>query len=936
MDYSKTLNLPKTDFAMKANLPDREPPRLKHWQEIDLYGQLMRRPSKGKFVLHDGPPYANGHIHMGHALNKALKDFVVRSRAMMGYQTPYVPGWDCHGMPIENKVREEFRKRKEAPTREALRQACRAWAAEWVEVQKEDFKRLGVTGDWDHPYRTMDHDQVAREIRVFGELAEKGFIYRGLKPVMWCTRDETALAEAEIEYHDHVSPSIYVRFPLKSDPNGVFTSDVSPVDPANCYTIIWTTTPWTIPANTGVAVSPDQDYVVVRVDPDYYLVAKELLPQTMEAIGAAQWDEVNEVKGEELLGLVFQHPLFDRASRLITADYVTMDTGTGVVHTAPGHGREDYMSGVKWGLPIINPVSPNGHFTEEAGQFAGMRLGEGDAAVRAALRENGALLHEEEFTHSYPHCWRCNSPLIFRATVQWFMSIDHNGHREKALEDAKGVQWVPAEGLNRINAMVGGRPDWCLSRQRSWGVGIPVFICEECEEPLLKAAPINAVADLVDREGSDAWFNVPAEQILPAGTTCPKCGASKWRKDTDILDVWFDSGSTCRTVMEYRPELGFPADLYLEGSDQHRGWFNASLMVAEGTKGQAPFKAVVTNGWMLDEQGRTMSKSKGTGVSPQDIIKKHGADTLRLWVSSTDFTEDVKFGPKIVDQVADAYRKIRNTVRFLLSNLGGFDATRDSVSREQMREIDRWAALRLQEVITECVAGYNAYEFTRVYRALYGFCTTELSSFYLDVLKDRLYASAPNSVERRSAQTALYKIAEALILLAAPVLVFTAEEAWQELRKSNAALPESVHLALFPEADDSWRDDALKAGWDRVLALRDDVNKALEEARTSGAIGKPIEARVTISERERYSVAQAMATDMEALREALNVSQVVVRANADEDSVAVAPAEGGKCPRCWLIKTDIGADPELPEVCARCSAAISGMNLGETDEQIAL
>ena len=922
MDYSKTLNLPKTDFAMKANLPDREPPRLAHWLEMDLYGQLMQRPSKGKFILHDGPPYANGDIHMGHALNKILKDFVVRSHAMMGYTTPYIPGWDCHGMPIENKVREQFREKKIAPTLDGIRKACREYAGKWVETQKKEFERLGVMGDWDHPYRTMDDLQVAREIRVFGELADKGYIYRGLKPVMWCIKDETALAEAEIEYADYVSPSIHVRFALKEDPNGVFTSDVLDVPAARCYTIIWTTTPWTIPANTAVAVAPEAVYVVVAAEGDYYLVARDLLGATMEAIGALPFEEINEVKGTDLLGLVFKHPIFDRDSRLITADYVTMDTGTGVVHTAPGHGREDFESGVRWGLPIINPVSPNGHFTEEAGQFAGMKLGEGDKAVRAELRDSGALLSEVDFTHSYPHCWRCGRPLIFRATVQWFMNIDHEGHRERCLADIPAVRWVPTESINRISAMVSQRPDWCLSRQRAWGVGIPVVVCEDCDEPLLKSGPINAVADLVEKQGSDAWFSAPAEEFLPAGTVCPKCGGSKWRKETDILDVWFDSGSTCRTVMEGREQLAYPADVYLEGSDQHRGWFNAALMIGEATKGVPPYKTVVTNGFMVDEHGRAMSKSKGTGVSPQVIIHKFGADVLRLWVSSTDYTEDAKFGPQILERVADAYRKVRNTLRFLLSNLSDFDASRNAVPAGQMREIDRWAMLRLQEVISEARDGYDNYEFTRVYRAVYGFCVTELSSFYLDVLKDRLYASAPGDLGRRSAQTAIYHIAETLILLMAPVLVFTCDEAWQELRKSNSGLPESVHLALFPEVDVTWKDEGLKAGWERLLALRDDVNKALEEARNDGTVAKPLEACVTISVKEQYTVATAMADDLGAMREALNVSAVVVRRDAAEDLISVTAAAGAKCPRCWLIKNDIGSNQQQPDLCARCAETV--------------
>jgi isoleucyl-tRNA synthetase len=921
MDYSKTLNLPKTDFAMKANLAGREPERLARWNEMGLYEALMRRESpRGKFILHDGPPYANGDIHMGHALNKTLKDFVVRSRAMMGFHTPYVPGWDCHGMPIENKVREEFRKRHETPTLEGIRRACREYAARWVGVQNAQFQRLGVVGDWSHPYLTMDDHQVAAEIRVFGELAEQGYIYRGLKPVMWCTHDETALAEAEIEYADHVSPSIHVRFPLKTDANGVFSSDAVEIPFERAWTVIWTTTPWTIPANTAVAVSPDADYVIAQTDGDFYLLAEERLKDTMEALGALRYEVVARRRGEELLGLVFKHPLFDRESPLITAPYVTMDTGTGVVHTAPGHGREDFESGVRWNLPIINPVSPDGRFTEEAGPFAEMKLGHGDKAVREALKENGTLLSEAEFQHSYPHCWRCGSPLIFRTTVQWFMNIDHDNLRARALEDVRKVQWVPEESINRISAMVAGRPDWCLSRQRAWGVGIPVFVCEDCDEPLLKAAPINAVADAVAAQGSDIWFTASPEDLLPAGTTCPRCGGARFRKETDILDVWFDSGSTSLTVAAARPELGWPVDVYLEGSDQHRGWFNSSLMVAEGTRRTPPYRTVLTNGWMLDENGRTMSKSKGTGVSPQVIVSKYGADVLRLWVSSTDYTEDARFGQSILDRVADAYRKIRNTLRFLLSNLGDFDPVSDAVAPEAMIEIDRWALQRLDEVLQGALEGYNTYEFARVYRAVYGFCTTDLSAFYLDALKDRLYAEAPDSAARRSAQTVLYAIAKALTLTLAPILVFTADEAWDELRKVDPSLEESVHLALFPQPSGS-RDASLMERWADVLALRDEVNKAIEEARNDGRIGKPQEAAVTVPS---DWLAAHPGIDIPALREALNVSEV-----KPGEAIEIGVAEGVRCPRCWLVKKDVGSDETAPEICVRCAGAIAGRSFAD-------
>lgn len=929
MDYSKTLNLPKTDFAMKANLAHREPDRLAAWNEMDLYRLLMDRPSpKGPFVLHDGPPYANGDIHMGHALNKTLKDFVVRSHAMMGYRTPYVPGWDCHGMPIENKVREEFLKRKETPSRDEIRKACREYAARWVQVQSAEFQRLGVIGDWPNPYRTMNDHQVAQEIRVFGELADRGFIYRGLKPVMWCTKDETALAEAEIEYAEHTSPSIYVRFALRTDPNGIFTDLAAEQPDTKPYTIIWTTTPWTVPANTAVAVAPDALYAVAQVGDALYLMAEELLEPTMEALGVYQWEILKRVPGKDLLGLEFSHPIFDRTSRLITADYVTMDTGTGVVHTAPGHGREDFESAQRWNLEIINPVGPNGVFTEEGGPFAGMRIEAADKAVRETLESNGSLLAESEYVHSYPHCWRCHTPLVFRTSVQWFMNIDHNGHRERALKHINDVQWVPGESINRISAMVSQRPDWCLSRQRAWGVGIPVFLCTKCDEPLLNSKYINLVADLVEREGSDVWFTRLAEEILPSGTKCQKCGCASFRKETDIFDVWFDSGSTCRTVMEANPELPYPADVYLEGSDQHRGWFNAALMVGEATKDAPPYRAVVTNGFMVDEHGWAMSKSKGTGVSPQVIINKFGADVLRLWVSSTDYTQDARFGPQILDRVADAYRKIRNTFRFLLSNLSDFNYQKDAVAPSALTEIDRWAVNRLTEVLASCKAGYNDYEFTRVYRDVYGFCVTDLSAFYMDALKDRLYAEAPDSAERRSAQTALFHIAKALLTLMAPILVFTADEAWEELRKSDSTLPENVHLAMFVEADEL-PVAPTSVDWNLVLTIRDDVNKALEEARNNGEINKRTEARIAIPVPGPYEISEDTFTNWQpVLREALNVAQVTSYPGSGEAGVRVGTAEGEKCPRCWLFKSDIGANETHPELCARCASVVKVMDVG--------
>ncbi|MDH7569965.1 MAG: isoleucine--tRNA ligase, partial [Armatimonadota bacterium] len=670
MEYRSTLNLPKTDFAMKANLAQREPEMQRRWEEMRLYQRTLEKPSpRGRFVLHDGPPYSNGDIHMGHALNKILKDVITRFRSLQGYHAPYVPGWDNHGMPIENNVAREFLQKGLRPGRVELRRRCREYAAHWVNVQCQQFRRLGVRGDWEHPYLTMDYAFEARLVEVFGELAEAGYIYRGLKPVHWCPTHETALAEAEVEYAEHVSPSIYVRFPLRADPNGIFGN--APRE--RCYTIIWTTTPWTIPGNLAVAVHPDEEYVVVRAGEVYYLLAEPLLLPTMKAIGVDQYEVIERRPGAALTGMVFGHPFFDRDSVLLTATHVTMDAGTGVVHTAPGHGREDFELGQIHGLPALCPVDERGRFTEEAGPFAGLDLEEGNRAVLAALRERGALLQESPFSHQYPHCWRCHNPTIFRATVQWFMSVDANGLRQEALKAIERVQWLPPDSINRINAMVAGRPDWCLSRQRAWGVGIPVFYCAACKGEILNREAINSVRDLVLREGSDAWFERPAAEILPAGFTCPHCGATEFTKETDILDVWFDSGCTCRAVLEERPDLKFPADVYIEGSDQHRGWFNSSLMVSMGTRGEPPYRTVITHGMLLDHQGHAMHKTRGNAISPAQVVDRYGADILRLWVFSTNYNEDVRLGDEILKRVTDVYRRLRNTIRYCLANLSDFN-----------------------------------------------------------------------------------------------------------------------------------------------------------------------------------------------------------------------------------------------------------------------
>ena len=938
MDYRSTLNLPKTEFPMKANLPQREPEMQRRWEEMDLYRRSMEKAAPlGRFVLHDGPPYSNGDIHIGHALNKTLKDFVVRYRSMQGYEAPYVPGWDNHGMPIENNVAKEFRKTGKVPTKLELRRRCREYAQKWVETQREQFKRLGVRGDWDHPYLTMDYAFEAKVVEVFGELAEAGYIYRGLKPVHWCPNCETALAEAEVEYAPHTSPSIYVRFPLRQDPHGVFAG--APQD--QCYTIIWTTTPWTIPANLAVAVHPDEEYVVARAGDALYLVAAALLKDTLDATGLGDAEIVSTHQGADLDGLDFGHPFFARDSVLLTAGHVTMEAGTGVVHTAPGHGREDFELGAANGLPALCPVDGRGRFTDEAGPFAGMDLKAGNRAVLDTLTERGALLHESALEHSYPHCWRCHQPTIFRATVQWFMSIDANDLRRRALLAIEGVQWVPPEGQNRITAMVGGRPDWCLSRQRAWGVGIPVFYCAACNHEILDRKAIDAVRDTVLREGSDAWFEKDAGAILPAGYACPKCGGTEFTKETDVLDVWFDSGSTCRAVAEARPELGFPSDVYLEGSDQHRGWFNSSLMVGMGTKGVPPYATVITHGFLVDAEGRAMHKSRGNAISPKDVVDRLGADVLRLWVASTDYHEDIRLGDEILKRVTDVYRRLRNTLRYCLANVSDFDPVHDLVAYHEMPEIDRYALHRLQEVVARVTEAFEGYAFFRAYHELHNFCAVELSAFYLDVLKDRLYTSARNSKERRSAQTVLHEISVALCAMLAPLLPHTADEAWGYLPVVHGR-PESVHLAAFPVASDAFRDEELAARWSRLLGVRDDVMKAIEGARQNGDIAQPIEAHVKLWCRDELAWQALREAGEQTLAQLLIVSRVTLETGPQDEpgpddhtmtypisvwqgdyvDIDVVAAAGVKCERCWLVREDIGERAAHPSLCVRCADAV--------------
>ena len=948
VDYSKTVNLPKTDFPMKANLPQREPERLKHWQEKGLYAAVQEsRQGKPRWVLHDGPPYANGEIHIGTALNKVLKDIIVKFRTMQGFDSPYVPGFDTHGLPIERRAIEAMKIDRSKISAVDLREKCEEYARKYVGVQTEQFTRLGVRGDWEHPYLTLQPSYEAEQIRVFGEMAQKGYIYRGLKSVYWCTYDETALAEAEIEYKDKTSYSIYVAFPVR-DGKGVLPaakaqggaegSQATSPD-AGPFFVIWTTTPWTIPANTGIALHPEFEYGLYATEKGRMILATELAPRALEAMGLSGKAE-KTFRGSDLEGTVCGHPFLDRDSRVILAEHVTLEAGTGCVHTAPGHGTEDFEVGVKYGLPVVVPLDGRGIFTAEAGPFEGQHYDKAQPAINDLMRQKGALLGEGKLEHSYAHCWRCKQPVIFRATEQWFASVE--GFRKETLEAIRQVKWIPAWGEERIHNMVADRQDWCISRQRVWGVPIPVFYCRHCGEPVVNSESIEAVATLFARQGSSAWFKLDPAEILPTGFTCPKCGHGEFRKETDIMDVWFDSGSSHAAVLAARPELKWPTDLYLEGSDQHRGWFNSSLSTAIATRGAAPYQSVLTHGWVLDGQGRTMHKSLGNAIAPEEIIKQYGADILRLWVASSDYRGDVRLSHETLRQMAEVYRKIRNTLRFLLGNVTDFDPAQHAVPYASLPEIDRWALDRLQRLVQDVTASYEKYEFWMLYHDLHNFCAVDLSSVYLDILKDRLYTSARDSRERRAAQTVLYETAVTLIKLIAPMLTFTADEAWDYLPRTgqpglgiNPGEGDAwtVQVAYWPEPKREYMDDALAAAWDRLLGVRAQVTKALEEARAAKAIGTSLEAQVEMT------VTPGLGDFLEGYLNQLPgifiVSQVRLLKGTPEASggialgdapdsvqVAVKPASGHKCERCWTYSEEVGTHEDHLGLCDRCVTVV--------------
>ncbi len=917
-DYKQTMNLPQTEFPMRANLSQREPEWLDFWNGMDIYRKSLEANEGGPtFILHDGPPYANGHIHMGTAFNKVFKDLIVKYKTMRGYWSPYVPGWDCHGQPIEHQVEKNLGPEQMKQTSQAeLRALCREYALEFVKIQGDEFKRLGVRGDFENPYLTLHHSYEAGDVRVFAELYRRGMVYKGSKPIHWCYRCKTALAEAEIEYHDVSSPSIYVKFNFTQVPEP-WAAEGLPTS-----ILIWTTTPWTLPANVAVTLAESADYVGVKVDGEVLVMAEALVEAVATVAGWESYEVLPaKVKGSALAGLTYVLPIHtDGTGVIITGDHVELTTGTGAVHTAPGHGEEDYLVGVKFGLPMPMPVDDNGVFDAGGGPFEGMHVEKASPLIIEWLRERGVLLAAGTTSHSYPHCWRCKKPVIFRATEQWFISMDETGLRDSALKAIQGVEWVPGWSVNRINSMVTDRPDWCISRQRAWGVPIPVFECARCGETVANDDTFAAVEKLFAEEGADAWFTKSPSEYLPAGTACPRCGATELKPETDIVDVWFESGCSHTSVLEARPELRYPAELYLEGSDQHRGWFQSSLLTAVGAYDTAPFKTVLTHGFIVDGDGRKMSKSLGNVVSPLDVVAKYGADIVRLWTAASDYSQDVSVSAEILERTSEAYRRIRNTFRFLLSNLADFDVAA-SVTWEEMPELDRYALVALADLSERVTKSYDDWKFHQVYHAIYGYCVTDLSSFYMDVLKDRLYAEAPDSIGRRSAQTVLAEVLRTLVRLMAPILSFTTEEVWQFMPAALREGVSSVHLAGWPALDvPAASADELRTAYGTVLEVRDVVTKALEDARNAGTIGKSQEARVVVTAPSAIA-GPLRERGEDSLAEMLIVSAVVI-AEGPELAVEVLPADGEKCPRCWNYRT-LGSDPTHPEVCARCAAVLT-------------
>ena len=930
MDYKSTLNLPKTDFPMQAKLPAREPVAMAEWEKEDLYGELMKK-NEGKpvFVLHDGPPYANGDIHLGTALNKVLKDMIVRSKNMSGYKAPYVPGWDTHGLPTELKARKKAGVKNSATISDVeLRKICRDFALSYIDGQRNEFKRLGGLGDWSHPYITLTHDYEAKQIEIFADMCEKGLIYRGLKPVYWCPDCQTALAEAEIEYAEDPCDSIYVKFRVTDDKGGFFTSKGA--DLAHTYFVIWTTTTWTLPANEAICLGPSFEYSLIHCGGEYYIMASALYESAMQAAGLSDYEVIATFTGKDCEYMKAQHPFLDRESLIIVGDHVTLESGTGCVHTAPGHGVDDYnvCHNHYPELPILVPVDAHGRMTEEAGPIcAGMTTQEANKAIADYLVESGAMFAQQHIVHQYPHCWRCKHPILFRATEQWFCSVD--SIKEQAVDAINKVQWIPAWGKDRITSMVRERNDWCISRQRRWGVPIPIFYCKDCGEPLMRKDLMLRVSKLFGEKGSDAWYTTEPEEILPEGTTCPKCGGHSFVKERDIMDVWFDSGVSHAAVADQRPELHWPADLYLEGADQYRGWFQSSLLTSVAWRGQAPYKAVCTHGWVIDDEGRKMSKSLGNGIDPKTIIDQYGADILRLWVASSDYHTDVHISKDLLKQLSDAYRKIRNTARFMLGNLHDFDPDKDAVPLSDLQEIDLWALRKFDALIAKVKESYDTYEFHNAYHAIHNFCIVDLSNFYLDVAKDRLYTEKADSLTRRAAQTVMFRILSGLTLLVSPILAYTGDEIWKAMPHAKEEDPRAAVLNSFPAGSGLPEDAAFVSRWDRIHVIRDDVKKALEKARKQKVIGAALDAKVTLHcTGELYTFAKSVEKE---LLPVLIVSAVEVQEGGTgtftdvalpDFSVTVEHAEGEKCARCWMYSDTVGKNAAHPDLCERCAQVL--------------
>lgn len=971
-DLKETINLPKTNFAQKANLTQREPDRLNRWNEMDIYTEIRRaRQGRKMFVLHDGPPYANADIHIGTAMNKILKDFIVKSRAMMGYDAPYVPGYDCHGLPIETFVDKKLKEKgivKAEMSPVAFRRACREHASEALKRQTRDFKRLGIFGEWNDPYLTMSHAYEAETARLFGKFVGRGYVFRGARPVYWCINDQTALAEAEVEYEDHTSPSIYVKFPLPEDQvrelerriaTHTGQADVS-LGSKPVYVLIWTTTPWTLPANLAIAFHPEFDYAAVDVGNEVYIFARALVPVVAEKSGLSEPAILLSFPGALVEGLQARHAWLDRPSILLLDEQVTLGeaedesegesaegkrntgkAGTGCVHTAPGHGHEDFLLGQKYrhllkpayeqlrevgalagqteGTEVYCPVDNAGRFTSEVEHFAGIKVFEANKLIVDFLREKGALLHSEDYSHRYPNCWRCHRPVIFRATPQWFIAMDKDAVdgpslRESALREVHNVNWLPAWGRERMRLMLARRPDWCVSRQRLWGVPIPVFYCEDCNEVIADEKVIDHVATVFEKETADAWYALEPEALLPAGFACPSCGGTHFKKETDILDVWFDSGSSSLAVLERERHLPWPSDVYIEGPDQYRGWFNSSLMIALAAHDRAPYKTVITHGWTVDGEGKAMSKSLGNTVSPNKVADELGAEIIRLWVASSNYQEDVRLSPEILKRLVDAYRKLRNTARYALGNIFDFDPERDAVEPDQMWEVDRWALAVTDEVTRKVIEAYERFEYHVVYHTMYQYATVALSAIYFDILKDRLYTFAPNSLGRRSAQTALSVIIDRFARLLAPILVFTSDEIWENISGARAA---SVHIAEFPKVESDEDDKLLVETWNKIFEIRAQVQKALEEKRNEKVIGASLEAKVTLgSKGETYDLLKQYEDQLPSI---LIVSQVELRREEGDDlKVEVEHATGAKCERCWNWSETVGTDERFPMLDARC------------------